>query len=271
MRKLKNTLTYANVVATLGVFLAISGSALAVSTVTKNSVTSRSIKDAAVRTQDVKDDSLTGADVDEGSLSVRPSGPAAGDLTGAYPAPTIAPNAVGSDEVASNSIGSDELKPDSVGSEEVKPDSLGGGDIQESTLGEVPAATLGGIGRYGFDGGCNPETTAFVPCSVVNVNLPKPARMLVIGTAQAHGNPDSGTAASAHCRIGTTSGPVEASKDFVRITHDEGLYDNLTVMAVTGVFPAGSHSLGIDCNQASGSIGIDFPQARVSAVALSAD
>jgi hypothetical protein len=68
MRKLKNTLTYANVVATLGVFLAISGSALAVSAVTKNSVTSRSIKAGAVKGSDVKDDTLKGSDVNEASL-----------------------------------------------------------------------------------------------------------------------------------------------------------------------------------------------------------
>jgi hypothetical protein len=62
MRKLKHKLTYANVVATLGVFLALSGSAFAVHAVTKlakNSVTSRSIRADAVK----------GSDVDEASLN----------------------------------------------------------------------------------------------------------------------------------------------------------------------------------------------------------
>jgi hypothetical protein len=230
MRKLKNTLTYANVVATLGVFLALSGSALAVTAVSRNSVTSRSIKDGAVRSQDVQDESLTGSDVDEGSLS---------------------------------------LAPNSVGSEQVKPNSLGGTDIDESTLGEVPSATLGGLGRYGYTGGCDPESSGFVPCSVVNVNLPAPARLLVIGTALAGAEPGT-THGSGACRIGTTSGPVFASEDIVEATEAGGGFDNITVMAVTDVFPAGSHSFGIDCNEDLVDPSIAFTQARVTAVALSA-
>jgi hypothetical protein len=43
----------------------------------------------------------------------------------------------------------------------------------------------------------------------------------------------------------------------------------MTLIAVTDVFPAGTHAVGVDCSQ--GSTGaIRYPQARVVAVALSA-
>ncbi len=75
-------LTYANVMATIAVFLALGGAAVAVTKAPKNSVTSRSIKESAVRGKDVKNDSLKGVDIDESSLSLTlaepqmgPSGP----------------------------------------------------------------------------------------------------------------------------------------------------------------------------------------------------
>jgi hypothetical protein len=42
-------------------------------------------------------------------------------------------------------------------------------------------------------------------------------------------------------------------------------------MAVTDPFPAGTHSFGVDCNQGLGVAGVEFEQARVTAVAVSAN
>ena len=238
MKKLKNTLTYANVIATVAVFLAMSSSALAVATVAKDSVTSRSIKDAAVRSRDVKDDSLTGADINEATLVLRgagakgPAGPA-GPVGPQGPAGPIGP---------------------------VGPAGPAGADGRDSS-----------IGRYGFTGSCNPSGFGFEPCSVVNVTLPGPARVLVIGTVRAHVEGGAAKFALGDCRIGTTSGPVEASTDRVNIGSEGARTASLTVMAVTDPFPAGTHSFGIDCNQGLGAAGIEYEQARVTAVALSAN
>jgi hypothetical protein len=87
--KLKSNLSYANVMATIAVFLALAGVAGAASALLpKNSVSSKTIKNGQVKVVDlhngavtakklatdavtgaaVKDDSLTGADIDESSL-----------------------------------------------------------------------------------------------------------------------------------------------------------------------------------------------------------
>jgi hypothetical protein len=262
MNRIKTTLTYGNVIATLALFLALGGSALAVSTVSKNTVVSRSIKDAAVRGVDVKDDSLTGADIDEGSLNVKAIG-AAGP---AGPAGTAGgPGTPGA-------AGMLRLGPNSIGSEEVKPESLTSDDVQEGSFGQVPVAALGGTGRYGFIGSCNPEGPTFVSCASVDVTVASQSRLLVIGTVRAHVEGSAAKFSVGDCRIGTSTGPIDASLDGARIASDGSRYANLTLMAVTDTFLPGTHAFGVECNQAAlTAAGIEFEQARVTAVALSAN
>ena len=72
------------------------------------------------------------------------------------------------------------------------------------------------------------------------------------------------------CRIGTTSGPVEASKIPVYAYNDTGGCEYVTLTAVTEVFPAGTHAFGVDCTQDI-ALPMRYPQARVTAVSLSAN
>lgn len=111
MRTLRNGLTFANVLAAVALFLAMSGAAIAVTKVAKNSVTSRSIKNASVTGKDVKDDRLRGADIDEASLvlprgdgTAKPVGAAGGELVGSYPDPSIADNAVDSPTIVDGAV-----------------------------------------------------------------------------------------------------------------------------------------------------------------------
>ena len=79
---MRDRLTYANVMATLAVFIALGGGAVAAINLPKDSVTSKEIKDKAVKKKDlaknsvdgsrVAPDSLRGGDVRESSLATVP-------------------------------------------------------------------------------------------------------------------------------------------------------------------------------------------------------
>lgn len=72
MRKLRGKLTYANVVATLALFIALGGASYAALKLPRNSVGARQLKKNAVTGAKVKDDSLTGSDINEATLGIVP-------------------------------------------------------------------------------------------------------------------------------------------------------------------------------------------------------
>lgn len=69
LTRLRDKLSYANVVATLALFIALGGSAYAIGV---GAIGSREIRDNSVRSRDVRSNSLTGRDINERSLRVAP-------------------------------------------------------------------------------------------------------------------------------------------------------------------------------------------------------
>jgi hypothetical protein len=135
MKKITKALSFANVMASFAVFLALGGAAFAAQQAAKNSVTSASIKNGAATGKDVKDDSLTGADVNEGTLSgVAPAGAAGGDLTGTYPNPVIGPAAIGTGELADAAVNSAKIANDSITTSKIKDSEVGSAEISTGAV-----------------------------------------------------------------------------------------------------------------------------------------
>src|SRR4051794_94046 len=81
LSRIRSRLTYANVVATLSLFLVLSGGT-AVALTGSNTVFSDDIVDNQVKSADVRNDTLTGGDVKESSLGQVPQAGNAGTLDG---------------------------------------------------------------------------------------------------------------------------------------------------------------------------------------------
>jgi hypothetical protein len=74
MRKLRAQLTYANVMATFAVFIALGGASYAATQLPKNSVGTKQLKKSAVNSAKVKDKSLKAVDFMSGQLPAGPVG-----------------------------------------------------------------------------------------------------------------------------------------------------------------------------------------------------
>ncbi|HKH14785.1 MAG TPA: hypothetical protein VKA47_09040 [Solirubrobacterales bacterium] len=141
MERIRSHLTYANVMATIAVFLVLSGG-------------------TAV--------ALTGTN-------------------------TVFTDDIVNDQVKSADVRNDDLAKGGLGALDLRAGSVRGSEVLESTLDQVPSALLGGLGRWTGGGSCEPpENGVFVNCALVTVNLPAPARLLLMGqaTGSSEGGPE---------------------------------------------------------------------------------
>lgn len=171
-RRLRGTLSYANVVSTLCLFLLLGGGmAVAANQLGKNTVGSKQLKKNAVTAAKIKANAVTGAKVKDGSLtgadlqdgSVEGGKLQDGSVTGSK----LADNAVGGSKLADSSVGGPKLADDSVGNSKlqngsvngakVQDGSLTGADINQATLTSVRAGNVLGMGFKG-DGNCSAAT-----------------------------------------------------------------------------------------------------------------
>lgn len=256
-RPLRKRLTYANVVSTLALFVTLgTGTAYAThlvvnsSDVVNESLVSQDLKDgAAVRSNDIVNGQVASSDVTDG---------------------TIASGDVRDQSLTGIDIGNDTLDGADIRNlswADMLGDTLTGGQINESTLGQVPAATLGGLGRSLKGGSCDPESSTYLDCGYVRMNLPAAAQILLIARATAYTEPDASNGVGT-CRLVSSSGALHATEVFISMNGiDE--QEHVPMSTVTGmVFPAGQHDFGMECNQ--GGVGaIHYGYVWVTALAIS--
>jgi hypothetical protein len=154
--------SYANVMSTLALFVAVTGGGVAIASVPNNSVTSNKIVDETIKHQDIKDglgvrgaevvdgtlgsvdvldDSLTASDLGTGSVGVTEiAADAVGSseiAVGAVATAEIATDAVGTSQIATNAVGSDEIATDAIGSSELNEPSVSGNHIVTGAVGSA--------------------------------------------------------------------------------------------------------------------------------------
>ena len=157
LARLLQHLTYANVVATIALFLALGTSgAYAVNewtgkNIKNGTITSVDVKNGTISAADVKNGTLSGADIKDGTIAGEEMAP------GAVTREKVAAAAVGSQEVENGTITGDDIKdgtisrtevaPGAVGSQEVENGTITGDDIKDGTItsGNIKNGTIGDI------------------------------------------------------------------------------------------------------------------------------
>ena len=229
--------------------------------VVDDSLGSRDLRNnAAVQSPDVRNESLTGADIAPESLT-------GGDIAdGTVTGDDVTEETLWSGNIRDNSIHGVDIWNETLTGTDVAADSLSGADIAEGSLGTVPSARLGGIGRYGNNSYCDPDGAARLDCAAVTLNLPAPARVLLI--AQVTAQPEDGSdGVNGTCDLVSEAGFLPASG--VLVSSDSN--DTFGMTFVTGVQAAGSHDYGVNCREFSSTYATFYRDIGVSAVALSAD
>jgi hypothetical protein len=200
----------------------------------------------------------------------------------------FAAGSIDSKEIKNNDVRSKDVRQSTLTGSDVKGNALKGADVDENSLGKVPSAasadnaaqagnanTVGGvpaeaitIGRSGFQGTCEPGTTA-VKCARATLDLPRPGRVLVTTGGQWHSDDPAGTSLRGICRIlhndaNLTSPTEEGSLSQQTDGNQEQALSAQTV--VTDVLPAGAHEFALACSDDVGDM--DFTDTRISAVLL---
>ena len=141
MRGIRSRLTYANLMASIAVFIALGGTGVAAVSLSKNSVGSNQIRKNAVKAPDIarnavraseiRTNAIRGIDVADGGLG------SFDILDNNLTADDLGVNSVGGSELADNSVGLGEIAPNGVGSSELAANSVQSEKIADGTITEA--------------------------------------------------------------------------------------------------------------------------------------
>lgn len=169
---------------------------------------------------------------------------------GAFAASKLARNSVGPKQIKNGAVGSTKLADSSVTNSKladsaVSSAKIGGGAVTLGKLGsDVTGDTALASSGSGFSGGiCNPTNLTGTICGQTAVKLTQPGELLVI----ADGVNDGDASGVGACQLfeGTTSNGLGPGVGSI----PQG--GPFSMSAVTDVLPAGSHTVGMFCTQAT--------------------
>jgi hypothetical protein len=167
----------------------------------------------------------------------------------------------------SNTVQSDDLGPgapvkavdvaaNAVNGSNVLDNSISGADLAPSALPKGRATTSS----------CHPNSSTFVDCGFVTINLARTSRVLIVTDAMWHSTSAGVTAGE--CRIGVDGGPFGPNVFPGEDTDNSsgGTEQTVSLTNVTDPLPPGSHTFGLACREQAGTIGFD--ETFISAVLL---
>jgi len=145
MRKLSGHLTYANLISTLALFIALGlGSAYAAGQLAPKSVGAKQLRPGAVTADKIRKSAVTAPKLE--ALAVKQ-----GKIAGA---------AIVSSKIANGAVSAEKIPAGAIVPEKIPNDSLGGEKIEEQTLGQVPSAREANLAAFATT--ANPEAFAKV-------------------------------------------------------------------------------------------------------------
>jgi hypothetical protein len=171
-------------------------------------------------------------------------------------------------QIASDAVDGPTVLDESLTGSDVADGSLTGQDVVESTLGRVPSAVLGGLGRTGtLDVSCYlGDDGVYITCAHVTVDLPAATRALVI--ARGRSERSSAYDGWGYCVLVTVPGGVVPNTAMPR-GNGEDFPGDFMLVGITPVLPAGPTLFALDCNSQFGDSGWAVNYASVTAIALS--
>ncbi|HUC07454.1 MAG TPA: hypothetical protein VMR96_05135 [Solirubrobacterales bacterium] len=171
MKTLRRHLTYANITATLALFIALGmGSAYAASELAPKSVGAKQLRPGAVVADKIRKNAVTAPKIE--ALAVKQG--------------KIASGAISSVKIASGAVTSEKIPSGAIGPDKIPDDSLRGVKIDESSLSQVPSA--GRANSASFADSSNPEAFAKVDSEATVFG----AYSKGIGTADVKHGPEPG-------------------------------------------------------------------------------
>jgi hypothetical protein len=263
----RRRLTYANVVASLALFIAIgTGGAYAANTIGSSdvideSLLSQDIKNGEVKATEIGLNQVVGSRIADGTIKTD-------DIaTGGVTSTDIATGSITAAAIGTGAVTSTKLGNNSVGPAKVADNTLTGADINESTL------NLGGVlSAASTTGGCTADAHVPTTCASTEITLERPGRILANASSQWStfhlddiagdgADTDDPTLVRGICNLAVDGGQIGGAQSMgehqqagVEANHPFSAPGTMALTALSGNLAAGAHTVAIICTEVDGDL-----------------